>query len=242
MATTTPSPTGVISFYDLAYLPMKRCLESAIAITKKAQNHLSTTANTATATEEADLVNTRLAPDMYPFWEQCYLLQKTTSQIIQRLTAPTPSSSTSPTLTVIDPPRPASDSITTLHQCIALLQSSLDELTQGLAQNAFTDAQAGVETSVTYGPVTLPVSKRGYLEGMTLPNMYFHLSIAYAILRMKGVPLGKADYMTPFFVDYVDRDVLGRLMAARAGGGAGGAGADGAQGGEKEGKDETEKA
>lgn len=225
MATTTPSPTGVISFHDLAYLPMKRCLESAIAITKKAQNHLSTTADTSTATQaEADLVNTRLAPDMYPFWEQCYLLQKMTSQIIQRLTAPpAPSSSTSPTLTVIDPPRPASDSITNLHQCIALLQSGLDELTQGLNGGAFTDAEVGVQTSVTYGPVTLPVSKRGYLEGMALPNMYFHLSIAYAILRMKGVPLGKADYMTPFFVDYVDRDVLGRLMAARAGGGAGGA-------------------
>jgi hypothetical protein len=29
-----------------------------------------------------------------------------------------------------------------------------------------------------------------------MPNLYFHISIAYAILRKLGVPLGKADYMS----------------------------------------------
>lgn len=36
---------------------------------------------------------------------------------------------------------------------------------------------------------------RGYLLGFALPNFYFHLTTAYAILRHKGVPLGKMDYL-----------------------------------------------
>jgi hypothetical protein len=34
-----------------------------------------------------------------------------------------------------------------------------------------------------------------YLTGFALPNVYFHITAAYAILRSKGVPLGKSDYL-----------------------------------------------
>lgn len=34
-----------------------------------------------------------------------------------------------------------------------------------------------------------------YLNEMVLPNFYFHVSMAYAILRHNGVPLGKDDYL-----------------------------------------------
>ena len=34
-----------------------------------------------------------------------------------------------------------------------------------------------------------------YLRYYTLPNLFFHCSIAYAILRKAGAPLGKADYL-----------------------------------------------
>lgn len=34
-----------------------------------------------------------------------------------------------------------------------------------------------------------------YLSGFALPNFYFHVTAAYGILRMKGVPVGKADYL-----------------------------------------------
>jgi hypothetical protein len=30
---------------------------------------------------------------------------------------------------------------------------------------------------------------------MAIPNFYFHLTTAYAILRHNGVPLGKMDYI-----------------------------------------------
>jgi hypothetical protein len=31
-----------------------------------------------------------------------------------------------------------------------------------------------------------------------LPNFFFHLTTAYAILRSKGVPLGKGDFLGGF--------------------------------------------
>lgn len=34
-----------------------------------------------------------------------------------------------------------------------------------------------------------------YLQTFAVPNFYFHVSIAYAILRAQGVPLGKMDYL-----------------------------------------------
>lgn len=36
---------------------------------------------------------------------------------------------------------------------------------------------------------------RSYLLGFALPNFYFHVTTAYGILRHKGVPLGKMDYL-----------------------------------------------
>lgn len=35
-----------------------------------------------------------------------------------------------------------------------------------------------------------------YVHEFLLPNFYFHLVTSYAILRMMGLPIGKADYMT----------------------------------------------
>ena len=37
---------------------------------------------------------------------------------------------------------------------------------------------------------------RQYVSEYLVPNLYFHISIAYAILRKLGVPVGKTDYMT----------------------------------------------
>lgn len=38
-------------------------------------------------------------------------------------------------------------------------------------------------------------SARLYVSDFLMPNLYFHMSTTYAILRMLDVPLGKADFM-----------------------------------------------
>ena len=42
---------------------------------------------------------------------------------------------------------------------------------------------------------TLEFTGRSYAIGFVLPNFYFHVTTAYALLRHKGVPIGKMDYL-----------------------------------------------
>ena len=41
----------------------------------------------------------------------------------------------------------------------------------------------------------LELSGLSYVDDFLMPNFYFHLTIAYNILRMEGVPIGKRDFM-----------------------------------------------
>jgi len=41
----------------------------------------------------------------------------------------------------------------------------------------------------------MPFTAEGFLLSFSLPNFYFHATTAYDILRTKGVPLGKRDYI-----------------------------------------------
>lgn len=45
-------------------------------------------------------------------------------------------------------------------------------------------------------PIKLSVSQAVQLHG--IPNFLFHITTAYSILRAKGVPLGKADFICSF--------------------------------------------
>ena len=41
-----------------------------------------------------------------------------------------------------------------------------------------------------------------YLLQMTIPNVYFHTAMAYAILRHNGVDIGKMDFLGP--INWID--------------------------------------
>lgn len=43
------------------------------------------------------------------------------------------------------------------------------------------------------------MSVKTMLTSAMVPNLFFHVVTAYDILRSKGVPLAKRDYLTPFF-------------------------------------------
>ena len=46
---------------------------------------------------------------------------------------------------------------------------------------------------------------RQYVSEYLMPNLYFHITTVYAILRKLGVPLGKADYMA-YMAPYVRQE------------------------------------
>jgi uncharacterized protein len=41
------------------------------------------------------------------------------------------------------------------------------------------------------------IGGKDYLLQMTIPNIYFHIAMAYAILRHNGVDVGKQDFLRP---------------------------------------------
>lgn len=43
------------------------------------------------------------------------------------------------------------------------------------------------------------MSVKTMLTTAIVPNLFFHVVTVYDILRSKGVPLAKRDYLTPFF-------------------------------------------
>ena len=45
------------------------------------------------------------------------------------------------------------------------------------------------------GERKMPFLAEGFLMSFSLPNLHFHATTAYDILRQKGAPLGKRDYM-----------------------------------------------
>ena len=45
------------------------------------------------------------------------------------------------------------------------------------------------------GSFRMDFTAENFLLSFSQPNFYFHATTAYDILRMKGVPLGKRDYL-----------------------------------------------
>ena len=68
-------------------------------------------------------------------------------------------------------------------------------------QAASADAMNGRTQTVVNIPVgggqEMPMTCAAYLQSFVFPNLYFHVSAAYGILRHNGVVLGKRDYLRP---------------------------------------------
>ena len=59
------------------------------------------------------------------------------------------------------------------------------------------NAFEGKDVVFQMGDFKMPFTAEGFLMSFSLPNLHFHATTAYDILRLKGAPLGKRDYMGP---------------------------------------------
>ncbi|HEX4636664.1 MAG TPA: DUF1993 domain-containing protein, partial [Rhizomicrobium sp.] len=53
----------------------------------------------------------------------------------------------------------------------------------------------GKEIVLKFPNTTFEFNGADYVGRFVLPNVYFHITIAYGILRNRGVKLGKPDYL-----------------------------------------------
>jgi len=125
------------------------------------------------------LVNARLAPDMLSLAGQIQRLSDTAKAAAGRLTG-------------TDAPSFSDDEVT-LADLRARIQKTTDYLAT-VQESAFEGAAERIVTVKTRGG-ELSSSGKEYILTFVLPNFYFHLSMAYAILRHNGVAVGKLDFL-----------------------------------------------
>lgn len=120
----------------------------------------------------------RLAPDQFPFARQVQLTCDTAKLGLSRITGK-------------DAPSHA-DTEQTVDELRARLRSVGEFIASFTAADFEGAATRVVSTPRWEGKV---MSGADYFCEHAVPNFYFHLATAYAILRHNGVPLGKRDYL-----------------------------------------------
>jgi len=130
--------------------------------------------------DAAVLPNTRLAPDMFCLTRQVQMA----TDFVRRGAA---------RLADVDAPV-YEDNETTIEQLRSRIAKTVEFL-QSLDGNKI-DASAEREITFPLGPTNKGHMKGDdYLNHFVLPNFYFHLTAAYAILRHCGVDIGKRDFL-----------------------------------------------
>jgi uncharacterized protein len=126
------------------------------------------------------LLNTRLAPDMFPLTRQVQIATDLAKNGASRLAG-------------VEPPR-YEDTETTIDELKARIAKTIAHL-KTLDPKKI-DAAGERELTFPLGPVNKGQMKaHDYLNHFVLPNVYFHLTAAYAILRHCGVEIGKQDFL-----------------------------------------------
>jgi hypothetical protein len=128
----------------------------------------------------------RLAPDMFPLATQIRFTCGQAGEAVQRLTGKAFTA-------------PAEDDATP-SAAKARIAATLAYLEQA-TPDGFADPELPVELALPNG-MTFGMTAEQYVRDWAMPQFYFHLVSAYAILRQQGVPIGKADYV-PYMARYL---------------------------------------
>ncbi len=130
--------------------------------------------------DSAVLAELRLAPDMFPLRRQVQVACDMAVRACARLA---------------NQPLPEfADNEQTLEQLIERINGAVDYL--NLADPGQFEGAASRQIDVPVGGGnTMPMSGQEYAFSFAIPNLYFHMTTTYALLRSNGVPLGKRDFL-----------------------------------------------
>ncbi len=127
----------------------------------------------------AVLANARLAPDMHPLSRQIQIASDMVKNGAARLSG------------TEAPSYP--DTETTYEELQARIAKTVDYL-ESFKEAQFEDSDTR-EIVLKFPNREMKFSGADYLTGFVLPNLYFHTTVAFSILRHNGVPIGKMDFM-----------------------------------------------
>jgi uncharacterized protein len=163
-----------LSMYQASVPVLLHGLTAFEAILDKAAAHAE-----AKKIDPAVFIQARLAPDMFPFARQLQIATDMAKGGVARLGG-------------ADPVRMA-DTETTFEELKARLAKTR-EIIGGFTPDQI-DGSEDKEIVLQVGPNTMTFKGQPYLTTFVLPNFYFHLTAAYAILRHNGVELSKRDFL-----------------------------------------------
>lgn len=165
-----------VTLYDFTVPVFDRGLERLAAVLDMGRAH----AEAAGLAPEA-LLGARLAPDMFPLIGQVQRASDTAKLTLVRVGG-------------------------VANEAFPDDEASFDDLAARIARTraflaraprAAIDGREDTILSATVAriPVSMPMGE--YVRVFALPNFYFHVTTAYAILRANGVGLGKLDFIGP---------------------------------------------
>ena len=164
-----------ISMYSASVPVFKNMLGNLSHFMDKAQAHAE-----ARKFDPQVLVEGRLAPDMLPFKKQVQIACDAAKNGLARLSG-------------VEAPK-FEDSESTLPELKQRIRKTLDFLDS--VPRAKVDGCEDKDITFPAGrDITRTLKGEAYLLNVALPNLFFHVTTAYAILRHNGVELGKTDYL-----------------------------------------------
>lgn len=163
-----------LSMYAVTVTPIVRNLTQLRQILEKAELYAE-----SKKIDPSVLVNARLFPDMYPLKRQVQIASDVAKGAVSRLAGQ-------------EPPK-FEDVENSFPELIERVDKTLAHI------NSFNANQIdGTEDNTILLPRhdrTSTFTGLSYLTDFVLPNVYFHVTTTYAILRHNGLEIGKKDYL-----------------------------------------------
>lgn len=160
-------------YFELTVPLFQKNLRNLTTLLSKGSEHAI-----AVGMSEADFLASKLAPDMFPLVTQIQMITDNAKGAVARLAAVEPIS--------------LPDTETTVAELLARIEKVQTYLAIFTAEQFATAGERLV--TLPYFPGQF-ITGHDYLIEYALPNFFFHMSTAYGIMRMIGVPLGKGDFI-----------------------------------------------
>jgi hypothetical protein len=170
-----------VSLYDVSVPVFTLALNNLASVLDKAVSHAE-----EKKVDPKVLVEARLIIDMLPLSKQVQIACDNAKGPAARLAG-------------VEIPK-HEDNETTITELKARVAKTLDFI-KGLKPEQFQGADTR-EILLKFPQTTLKFTGLNYLTNFALPNFFFHVTMAYAVLRKNGVTLGKQDFLGPVFLTH----------------------------------------
>jgi len=164
----------MLSLYDVSVPVFIRALENLDHILDKGAAYFAEKGRA-----EGELSESRLIEDMHPLTAQIQRASDTAKGVVTRIGG-------ADNVPMADEEKTIDDLKARIAKTIAVLKS---------ADRAAFDDKEDATVEIVTPSRTLVFTGKSYILEFCIPNFFFHVTTAYALLRKEGVPIGKMDYL-----------------------------------------------